>query len=91
MSILNSTYAPYVTILLAVIVVALIGKFLLNFDLSKIISLIFNTILGFVVIWLINLTGLVSIPLNILTAVVVGIFGIPGALVLIILTYLNII
>ena len=52
---------------------------------QKIIKLIINSILGGVLIYIINRTGMIHIGLNIVTSVFVGIFGIPGAILLIIL------
>ena len=43
-----------------------------------------------IALWLINLTGLVSIPINIVTCLVVGIFGVPGTIVLIVLALLGV-
>lgn len=75
----------YLVIIVAAVVVVLLAKFILKIDSKKILGLIVNAILGFVILWLINLTGLISIPLNIVTSLVVGIFGLPGVIVLILL------
>jgi inhibitor of the pro-sigma K processing machinery len=80
----------YLMILGIAIVVILLSKFLFNVDGSKLIALIVNALIGFAILWLINYTGLVSIPINIVTALVVGILGLPGALILIILALLGI-
>lgn len=56
--------------------------------LKSILKLIFNSILGGVCIYVINLIGAnfgFHIGLNILTSMLVGILGIPGAILLIIL------
>ena len=65
----------------------IVGK-LFAVPLKALLKLIFNSILGGVLIFIINLIGGiwgVHIGLNILTAVVVGILGLPGALLLILL------
>ena len=52
----------------------------------KIIKLIFNSILGGVLIFFINQIGVsfgLHIGLNVITSIFVGIFGIPGAILLI--------
>ncbi len=67
------------------ILVILAAKFLLHIDGKELIGLIVNAVVGLLVLWLINLTGLVSIPINIITCLVVGIFGVPGTIILIIL------
>ena len=65
----------------------LIGKILL-FPIKKILKLVFNTIIGGAIIYIINLIGAsfgFHIGLNIITSLVVGILGIPGAILLVIL------
>lgn len=49
----------------------------------KIVKLIFNSILGGVLIYIINQTELIHIGLNFVTSIIVGILGIPGAILLI--------
>ena len=72
------------------ILVILAAKFILHLDLKKVIGIAINALIGMVALWLINLTGLVSIPINIITCLVVGIFGVPGTIVLIILSLLGV-
>ena len=65
----------------------IIGKILL-FPIKKILKLVLNTIIGGAIIYIINLIGAsfgFHIGLNIVTSLVVGILGIPGAILLIIL------
>lgn len=55
------------------------------------IKLVFNSILGGLIIFAINLIGSVwgfHIGLNFLTSIMVGILGIPGAICLIVITLL---
>ena len=81
----------YLMILAVALVVILLCKFLFNVNGSKLVGLIINAIIGFAILWLINYTGLVSIPLNIVTSLVVGVFGLPGVVLLIILALLGVI
>ena len=81
----------YLMIIGIALVVILLSKFLFNVDGSKLVALIVNAVIGFAILWLINYTGLVSIPLNIVTSLVVGILGLPGVVILIILALLGII
>lgn len=70
------------------IAIFIIGKIFL-FPIKKILKLVFNTIIGGAIIYIINLIGAsfgFHIGLNIITSLVVGILGIPGAILLIILT-----
>ena len=75
----------YLKILVIALIVILIAKFIFHLNGKKLIALIVNAIIGFVVIWVINWTGLVHIPLNLITSLVAGVFGLPGVIVLIIL------
>lgn len=59
--------------------------------LKKILKLVFNSILGAVIIYIINLVGSsfgFHIGLNLFTSIVVGILGIPGVISLIIIKIL---
>lgn len=67
--------------------ILILGKILL-FPIKKLIKLFFNSIIGGVIIFIINKIGAIwgfHIGLNIFTALFVGILGIPGAILLIIL------
>ena len=69
------------------IAIFVIGKIFI-FPIKKIIKLVFNTIIGGLIIYLINLIGSsfgFHIGLNIITSLFVGILGIPGAILLIVL------
>ena len=80
----------YLKIVLVALVVVLIAKFLFHLDLKKVIGLAVNAVIGLIVLWIINYTGLVSIPINIITFLVVGILGVPGTVLLIILALLGV-
>ena len=72
------------------LLVILAAKFLLHLDVKKVIGIAINAVIGMIALWLINLTGLVSIPINIITCLVVGIFGVPGTIVLVVLALLGV-
>lgn len=58
---------------------------------KKIIKLVFNSILGGICIYIINLLGNMysfHIGLNIFTSIIVGILGIPGAVLIVIIKLL---
>ena len=74
-------------ILGCIVVLWIIGK-IFSVPLKALFKLIVNSILGGLLIFIINLIGLAwefHIGLNIVTAVLVGLLGIPGAVLLIIL------
>jgi len=69
------------------IAIFVIGKIFL-YPIKKILKLILNTIMGGALIYIINLIGAsfgFHIGLNIVTSLIVGILGIPGAILLIVL------
>ena len=66
----------------------LIGKVFI-IPIKIIMKLIINSILGAILIYLINLIGVawgIHIGINFITATIVGILGIPGAILLTVLT-----
>ena len=70
--------------------ILIIGKIFL-FPLKLLLKLVFNTIIGGAIIYIINLIGVnfgFHIGLNLITSLVVGILGIPGAILLIILQFI---
>ncbi len=81
----------YLKIAAIALVVILIAKFLFHLNGKKLLSLIVNAIVGLIVLWLINLTGLITLPINIITCLLVGVFGLPGVILLILLVLLGII
>lgn len=84
----------YLTIIITAIIVLLIAKFLFHVNFKRLIELIINILLGIVVLWLINKFGGslgISIPINIITAIVVGVLGLPGVIILVLLNLIGII
>ena len=76
-----------ITFLACIIFIFIFGKIFI-WPLKSIFKLIINSILGGVLIYIINLIGMnfeFHIGLNLLTAVIVGLLGIPGAILLIVL------
>jgi inhibitor of the pro-sigma K processing machinery len=78
----------FLTYVGAILLVFLLGKIFL-WPLKLVLKLVVSSIIGGALILLINLAagffGLLLIPLNLLTALVVGVLGIPGVLLLLIL------
>ena len=73
-----------------VLIVLALGKALL-LPMKVILKLIINGVLGGIAIFLINLLGQpigFFIPLNIVSALVAGILGLPGIILMVILKYL---
>ena len=72
----------------AVLLLFLLGKIFL-WPLKLILKLVVSSIVGGAVLLAVNLLagaiGLVLIPLNLITALVVGVLGIPGVILLLVL------
>ncbi|MBR7042453.1 MAG: pro-sigmaK processing inhibitor BofA family protein [Bacilli bacterium] len=84
----------YLTMVLVAVIVLLLAKFVLNLNLRRIIELAINIVLGILVLWLLNKFGGslgISIPINVITAIVVGVLGIPGVIILVLLNLIGII
>ena len=76
-----------ITFLACIVFLIVFGK-LFIWPLKNIIKLVINSILGGVLIYIINIIGMnfgFHIGLNLITSIVVGILGLPGAILLIIL------
>ena len=76
-----------VSLVTCIIFVLIFGKILL-FPMKKIFKFILNTFLGGLAIWIINIIGTsfdFHIGLNIVTSIIVGLLGVPGAILLILL------
>lgn len=79
-----------ITFLACVCFIFLFGKVFIV-PIQKILKIVLNSILGGLVIYLINLVGSnfgFHIGLNILTSILIGLLGIPGAVCLIIVKLL---
>lgn len=79
----------YITLIFAAMAVIAVAK-LLAWPFKKLIKLIINAIGGVILIFLVNTFGAVigiSIPFTIPTALIAGIFGIPGVIFLILLGF----
>ena len=80
-----------ILIISACIVAIMLVGMIVRVKIWKVIKLIFNSILGGVLIFLINQIGTtfgLHIGLNVITSIFIGIFGIPGALLLATVSYL---
>ena len=77
----------FIILLICIICIIFAGKVFSMPLIKKILKLVVNSILGGVLIYIINIIGEefnLHIGLNIGTSIFVGIFGIPGAIMLII-------
>lgn len=78
----------FISFLIGLLVLFLVVK-IFAWPIKILLKLIVNGILGGILLWLVNLVGGafgLSIGINVVTALIAGILGIPGVLFLIILT-----
>jgi len=79
--------------LLGIIVVALVLMYLLGsvtFGAVGLLgSVIINSIVGFVLLWIVNMIG-IDIPINVLTILLVAVFGLLGLAILALLALLGV-
>ena len=81
--------ANYVVLIFTAIAVIVVAK-LLAWPVKKILKLAVNVVLGVIMIFLVNTFGMaigITIPSNIVTALIAGILGVPGVIALIIIGF----
>ena len=81
----------YFYIILVALIIILAAKFIFGVGGGTLKTLIINALVGTLAMWLINLTGLMNIPLNWITILLAGILGIPGVILVVILVLLKVI
>lgn len=75
----------------AIVLAVIVGLKLLSKPIRFILKLIINTVLGFVLLWLVNFFGGsfgIELELTLLNALIVGFLGIPGVLLILALHFL---
>lgn len=91
---MGESFNLYLTVaLVAMVAVAgiMILVRLISSPIKKILKLLFNTALGFGILFVINLVGQnfgYSFEINLTRCVVAAIFGVPGVIIMVILTIL---
>ena len=81
------------TFIACIAILIIFGKYF-SFPIKKIVKLVGNSILGAIIIFLINLVGTsfnFHIGFSIINSIIVGILGIPGAVLLVLLKIFGII
>ena len=71
---------------IGIIILALILK-LVSIPIRLFWKFITNSIIGAIMLWVVNLFG-AGVPIDILRALIAGIFGIPGVIVILLYQYL---
>lgn len=75
-----------ISFVLAVAVAIFLLKIVLKVSIN-ILGFLINSFVGAVVIWILNLIGL-GIPITWLTSTIVGLFGVPGVLIILAMKFL---
>lgn len=87
---LNMEFRMLLIYIACIIGIIIIGKIFIV-PIKVILKLILNSILGVILLYVINIIGAIwglHIGINLITALIVGILGIPGAILLTILAIL---
>ena len=77
----------YILIALAAIVVVSLVLKLLKFSFKTIIKIVINAVIGVASMFLLNLIPGVNMPIEWWTALITGLFGIPGVIVVLIISF----
>ena len=77
----------YILIAAAAIIVLIIVLKLFKVSIKTILKVAINAAIGVAAIFLLNLIPNVAIPINWWTALISGIFGVPGVIVLLLLSF----
>lgn len=80
-------FSPLIFGLIIILVLFILFK-ILKFSLKTLIKLIINIVVGIIVIYLLNLIPGVEIPLEWWSGLIVGIFGIPGVIIMLIISFI---
>ena len=70
----------------AMIVLFIILK-IISVPVKIIIKLLVNAFIGGVVLYLINLTGLIALDINWITSLIVGLLGVPGVIIVVLMHF----
>lgn len=62
------------------VVIILVLKFMIELP----FKLVWNSLIGAAILYIVNLTGLVAIKITFIHALIVGVFGVPGLILLLI-------
>lgn len=84
------TLNTVLTLVLAVVVIIIAIK-IISTPIRWIFKLLVNTLFGFVILFLINFFGQyvgISLEMNTFNAIITGVFGVPGVILLLLLKFL---
>ena len=76
--------APYLSYIFVALLVIVLLKLLFKFRLKTIITLLINIIIGGLVLFFINYIPGININIDIFKSIIVGVFGVPGVIFILI-------
>ncbi len=82
-----SQVVQYILIAIAAIVVLAIVLKLFKFTFGTIVKVLINAVIGIAAMFLLNLIPGVDMPIVWWTALITGIFGVPGVIVVLIISF----
>lgn len=77
--------------ILAVLVIFIVLKFVFKLSLKLIYKFLLNSLIGFIILTICNYIPGLNIHINLLSSFITGAFGVPGVILIIILTLLHVI
>ena len=77
--------SPIVSFIVALVIVLLLAKLLFKTT-KAIVGFLVNAVIGYIILYVLNWFGL-GITLNWVTAAIVGFFGIPGIIIVLLLQF----
>ena len=77
----------YILIAIAALILLAVALKLFKFGFKTILKLVINAAIGIGVIFLLNLIPGVNMPIEWWTALITGLFGIPGVIVVLIISF----
>ncbi len=76
----------WLAFIIVVLAIILVCK-LFRISLSTICKLIINIVVGLLVIWLLNFIPGVDIPFTWWSGLIVGVFGLPGTIIMLVISF----
>ena len=73
---------------LVVVVIFLLLHFIFKTSIKLIFKILINSLIGFVILTICNFIPGINVEINIISSLITGVFGIPGAIVIIILSFI---
>ena len=77
-------YAPYLSYIFVGLLVIVLLRLIFKFKIKTIVTLILNVLIGGIILYLINYIPGIDITIDIFKSIIVGSFGVPGVIFILI-------